>query len=207
MRRLFLILSTAFFLFSAAYLYLSSRMPHDHLVLSMPIQFVKGAAYSQHFTVDAENLYESSLVFHPQTFRKTLDSIFYDQFFTNSRLPIALSIWQNDSLILSMDTVESSGFGQTNDSYVRTLVPFRAEPDSRGRVMLTIKVSIPELSRMNPTFEIGLSRQELKQRIVSREVNFMIAKSLFAISLIFLLCILTFNIFRRYRDRRRLNVD
>jgi hypothetical protein len=207
MRRLLLILSMSFFLLSAMYLFLSSPLADDHygMVLSIPIQFVKGATFSQHFTVDTENPYESSLLFHPQSSWQTLDSIFHDRFSMNTRMPIILSLWQNDTLILSMDTVESLGFDQTDSSYARTLVPFRVAPGNRYRVMLGTKVSIPELNAMNPTFEIRLSHQKLKQQAVSRQVNFVIAKLLVAISLIFLLLLLTLSILRRQRDRRRLN--
>jgi hypothetical protein len=175
--------------------------------LTLPIEFVEGQIFQGQFQVELNVPYEIMVIFHRNIPQDDLDSLVGNLNFMvssenrNVIIPISLSLWQNDTLILKSDTIKIQSYSHTNDYVGRAIGLFKGERGKQYRINITTRQTIPMLNKTSPVLRVSVIPSVFKTEIVNKEVARFVNREILFYSGILFIVMLLINIVFELRSR------
>jgi len=180
---------------------------HKYIPLTLPIEFAEGKVFQGQFDVDLDESYEIAVLFHRNISQNDLDSLvgYHSPVVgsnnRNNTLPIFLSLWQDDTLILKSDTIDMQSYSYTADYLGRLIGFFNGEERRHYRIKVTIKQTIPLLNKTTPELRVSVMPYVYKRELLNKEITRLVNRKILFYSCIIFVVMLLMNIFFELRSR------
>ncbi len=176
-------------------------------VMELPVEFTYDREFGGDFNVDIDTRYRVSLIFHRLIPANILDSLVGGTISTGSQsrrritLPISLSLWQNDSLLLKTDSVVNESYSNTANYVGRFIESFKGVKNKRYFIKARITQTIPQLNQTQPLLRVTVIPSIIKQQYVNSAVDHYMIELWFKISCVLFFLMLSFNLVVVFKSR------
>ena len=149
-------------------LFSSKQINTTYTNIRIPIDFSAGKQYAKQFNIEKSELYEISIRCYRLVSDNLLDSLLGTTIDNNYKndFPISFTLSNNDSVLLSIDTVDSYSFSSTNDYKARIVGVFTGNEDKSYNMVLKINKTIQGFNKTNPELVISVVPAAYKNDMV-----------------------------------------
>jgi hypothetical protein len=180
---------------------------HKYIPLILPIEIVEGRHFQGQFDVELDEPYEIKILFHRSIPQNDLDSLIGSlNSLINSEnrkvvFPVSYSLWQDDSLILKSDSLDSQSYSYTNDYVGKIIDIFKGVKHKHYRINIDIRETIPALNKTSPVLRVSVIPSVYKTEYYNHEVARIVNERILLYSGILFIMLFIINTIFELRSR------